>query len=523
MPTAAEFVIPPLPPRSPPPIIDGPQPVCKCCFQRGHLYRDCNHPSLEQLHDLTIRVFVGVWVNPQRNYSRPDQCEILNFRKRFISSLPAFTMRALLWRTKHPDLLPPPLRNGQPAFPSIRAWRQRGSIEFCEQFSRATRLIVPDISEYMLPNRIGVYSAAARYDLEEMMIINYEKYAKDYLQLPENSYFLNTQTTICNAQSVAYSLNRYRRNLGSSGSSHTLTPYGLAVYLNDMIDYLTVMRDRQLLMIPSEFNFNNSQRALEAVSAWEPVDMPDDREHVSWREDRFVNLDRNSMLRNITSNWSSVQSMMGQNLNQNYIHNHFSGVTRNSLHSAPIDEERHPGFRLNAPGIPSNENGMTDDALHRYRNEATVANLLQEILPEPSLLPDGSDLETMNAPPDLPASVQRRTPTFNIHIEENDPSEFKNLHHNSCAICWDELTPETCCATNCKHTYCFGCITAAAKTERRKTERSHRTTRYMSLKCAMCRQEIQDLQSFSESDETRACLVTLRSNLYTPCVRPNYT
>ena len=38
MPTAAEFVIPPLPPRSPPPIIDGPQPVCKCCFQRGHLY-----------------------------------------------------------------------------------------------------------------------------------------------------------------------------------------------------------------------------------------------------------------------------------------------------------------------------------------------------------------------------------------------------------------------------------------------------------------------------------------------------
>ena len=99
-----EIIVPPLN-LPPPPRIDGPQPVCKCCFQSGHLYRDCNHPSLAQIHDLLVRVFVGAQTNPRQNTLDPDHCDVRASQNRLISQIPTYTMRALLWKSKHPSLL----------------------------------------------------------------------------------------------------------------------------------------------------------------------------------------------------------------------------------------------------------------------------------------------------------------------------------------------------------------------------------------------------------------------------------
>ena len=48
----------------------------------------------------------------------------------------------------------------------------------------------------LLPNRIGVYSAAARYDLEEMIWINYTAHANDCINQPENIHLAQLRVSI---------------------------------------------------------------------------------------------------------------------------------------------------------------------------------------------------------------------------------------------------------------------------------------------------------------------------------------
>lgn len=490
-----ELYVAPLTIRNPP-RIEGPQPICKCCFQSGHLYRDCNHHSLGQIHDLLVRVFVAGLTNPERvtvdwpNH-RSDNCQVLEDQRRLIGRLPAFTMRALLWKAKHPDLLLPNLPNGQPVFPSIRAWRIRN-----QELEARFGMSVED-STNKLPSRIGIYSSAARYDLEEMIFINYEYYAKQLLRAPENLHLYQLHVTIMNAQIMAYTLNRFRRTLGGTSSDHTFTPHGLAVYTDQMIQYLTAMRDRQFVMLPPDVDLGRSE-SRQALENWRPPNNI---------HDRFHELNRNDILRNIRTPYNTIHNNMGQWANPSYLHPHFA-------HAHPT-EMRHPEFQ------DSNIPDPNTDPLAGVRRHQTMVSVLDAMLPQPSILPDGTD--DLNEPPALPVVQQRRTPTFNIHIQAEDSSKFPEQHHNSCAICWDDLTPETCCATNCKHTFCFGCITAAVKDERKKTETSHRRfSRYMNLNCPMCRQEIQDLKTFSNSDETEAAVITLRKELYTPLVRnPN--
>ena len=487
---SAEFVVRPLPPRQTP-TIDGPQPVCKCCFQSGHLYRDCNHPSLDQLHELLVRVFVAGFTNPNQSTTNRNghRCPVLDSQRILIGRIPAFTMRALLFKAKHPDLLLPNLPNGQAVFPSIRSWRHRDT-ELPDRLS-----ISPEEAENKLPTRIGVYSAAARYDLEEMIFINYRYYANECMREPENLHLYQLHVSIMNAQIMAYTLNRFRRALGGESSEHAFTPHGLAVYTDQMIQYLTAMRDRQFVMLQPNVDLGRdaSRRALEN---WRPANN---------RNDRFHGLNRADILANIRTPYAVIHNERGQWVNPNYLHPHFAHSSEPAL--------RNPEYV--DPNIPDPDH----DPLATYRRPQEVSTLLEELLPQAPLLPDGIDINELNEPPVLPLQQQRRTPTFNIHIQAEDPSEFPEQLHNTCSICWDELTPETCCSTNCKHTYCFGCITAAVKDERKKTERGHRRFgRYMSLKCAMCRQEIQDLNTFSTSDETEASVMLLRNELYTPLV-----
>lgn len=491
-----EFYVPPLAlPR--PPIIDGPQPICKCCFQSGHLYRDCNHPSLGQLHDLLVRVFVGAHTNPRRNSNRSDSCEVTAFQKRLISRIPTFTMRALLFKSKHSSLLlTQHLPDGQPAFPSIRSWRQR-----VENLPNVVA-ISPERARNFLPNRIGVYSAAARYDLEEMIWINYNRYAEECIMDPQNIHLAQLRVSILNAQAISLNLNRFRRALGNSSSDHAFTPHGLAVYTDNMIQYLTTMRDRQIMMMAPGVNVRNDE---ETDGLFAQYDDPNPNPISQVQYQRFAHLNRSQMRNNIQQPYAEVASQRSQWVSSSYLHPHFPN-------SAPM-EQRTPEYQ---------DTNITSalDPLNNYRIEGNVTGLLHNLLPEPPIIPEGIDITQINEPPALASSVQRRTPTFNICIEPDDSAKFPELLHNSCAICWDELTPETCCATNCKHTYCFGCMTGALKRERRKTAANHyRHVRYMSLKCAMCRQEIQDLRTYSTSEETEAAVITLRNELYTPLVR----
>ena len=491
-----EIIVPPLNlPR--PPRIDGPQPTCKCCFQSGHLYRDCNHPSLAQLHDLLVRVFVGAQTNPRQNTQRPDHCEVKASQNRLISQIPAYTMRALLWKSKHPSLLlTQHLPNGQPVFPSIRSWRMRENLVGQVPGMRTNQ------ARNLLPNRIGVYSAAARYDLEEMIWINYTAHANDCINQPENIHLAQLRVSILNAQAIAFNLNRFRRTVGGSSSDYAFTPHGLAVYTDSMIQYLTTMRDRQIMMMAPGVNVLNQEETDRLFATY---DEPINDRTWSLQHERFAHLDRSQMRNNIERPYHLV-SRAGGYVDSIYLHPHFANAAE-----------------LNARGqehmVPNINSEI--DPLNNYRIEGNVNNVLQNLLPQPPLLPDGIDIDELNEPPVLPPSVQRRAPTFNICIEADDPANFPDLLHNSCSICWDELTPETCCATNCKHTYCFQCMTGALKRERRKTEHSqrYRSVRYMSLNCAMCRQEIQDLKTYSTSDETEAAIITLRSELYTPLVR----
>ena len=496
---SSELIVAPLIlPR--PPRIDGPQPTCKCCFQSGHLYRDCNDPSLAQLHDLLVRVFVASQTNPRRNSQRPDHCEVIASQKRLISQIPAYTMRALLWKSKHPSLLHNQhLPNGQPAFPSIRSWRMRDRL--IDQVG-----ISPEDARNLLPNRIGVYSAAARYDLEEMIWINYTAHSNDCINEPQNLHLAQLRVSILNAQQIASSINRFRRALGGSSSDHAFTPHGLAVYTDSMIQYLTAMRDRQIMMMAPGVNVLNDE---ETNSLFATYDGPLDDQSITSRlqHQRFAHLDRSQMRDNIERPYHLV-SRTGGHVDSIYLHPHFAN-------SSPLHG------RMNVPEHQVLNVHSEFDPLNNYRIEGNTHNILQNLLPQPPLLPAGVDIDELNEPPVLPASVQRRAPTFNICIEADNPANFPDLIHNSCSICWDELTPETCCATNCKHTYCFECMTGALKRERRKTELSqrYRSIRYMSLNCAMCRQEIQDLKSYSTSNETEAAIITLRNELYTPLVR----
>ena len=76
----------------------------------------------------------------------------------------------------------------------------------------------------------------------------------------------------CNAQAIAFNLNRFRRTLGNSSSSHAFTPHGLAVYTDSMIQYLTTMRDRQIMMMAPGVNVLNQEETDRLFATYdEPI------------------------------------------------------------------------------------------------------------------------------------------------------------------------------------------------------------------------------------------------------------
>lgn len=375
------------------------QPTCKVCFQTGHLYRECTHPCIDAIHHQAINVWVAAATDPRRVGTLNTAC--------FLAELPPYLMRAVLFRHCHPDLRDTNITPTGPAnqwqwsvLANVRIWRER------EQYGYPL---------HSLPTRIGVYSSAARFDLEEMMRINYMKYRDE--MMAHDPSLVSRNTVLNNTHTIASMLARVRRDLVSS--HNTFTRDGLVEYTNELIGYLRAMNERTIA------------NSVEPVS---PNALPE----------------LSPMLLSVSA-----------------------------------------------------------DDYQQYRHRPTIANMVREQLPAPPIIP----VSTLNAPPVPPP----RSAVFSIDLAQKPPEEISSLTHSACTICWDELTPETGCSTDCNHAYCHTCMLSSIARVRSKTASSsgHRA-RYMYLKCAMCRTPVSTIANYSESDEVTQQILEMRMRLYTP-------
>ena len=375
--------------------------ICKCCFQPGHFYRDCDHPCLDELHDKAKKIWIAASTNPRtgrhthiHSQTGIDYAAIWTF----IGAIPIPVLRALLWKFKHPKA------RATETYPDIRSWRVREQQHGIEV--RNT-----------LPSRIGVYSAANRGDLNDMMVINYKLYCDD--EFSSSLRLRTTRNVLTNAHSTARMLNRVRRDL--IDPEHVFTRRGLVDYTNQII---------------------------------------------SWLE----------------------------------------AVNTHTANNIPVSESDNLGEYV--PELPPTHLRLPDNELEPYRNVPQIKYMVAHILPqEPS--PDVSQLNT--PPPFTP-----RRPVFNIDIVRNNPEQMSTLSHSVCCICWDEVTPENGCATDCNHTYCHSCMNKSLQTVRRKTQQHSPRPRYMNLKCAMCRKHVSDINFFGDSDHIETQVLETRMKLYVP-------
>ena len=181
-------------------------------------------------------------------------------------------------------------------------------------------------------------------------------------------------------------------------------------------------------------------------------------------------------------------------------------VNTHTANNIPITEAS--GIQQYEPELPPTHLRIPDNELEPYRNRAQIKYMVTHILPqEPT--PDVSQLNT--PPPFTP-----RRPVFNIDIVRNNPEQMSTLSHSGCCICWDEVTSENGCSTDCNHTYCHTCMNSSIETVRRKTQQFSPRPRYMNLKCAMCRKQVSDINFFGESDHVESQVLETRMKLYVP-------
>ena len=373
-----------------PPTSSTSRSTCKVCFVQGHLYRDCQHPCINEFHHQAINILVA---------SKTDNRHLggMAFAV-FFEELPTYVARALLWKYKHPELCYNEHGNAYPTYSTVRGWRERETHGH---------------PKHSLPVRVGVYSSASRFDLSDMMYINYTKYSEEYME--SHSIINERRVVMNNTRSIATMLSRVRRDLVSS--HNVFTQEGLVAYTNELITYLQAMNQQ-------------TQRVTD------------------------------------------------------------SPVSPNLL------PELSPAF----------VDPYVDEFTH-FRHRPTIINMARAALP----IPPPISVENLNAPP---PPAPNRAPVFNVDLVQKAPEEMTTLTHTACTICWDELAPETMCSTDCNHSFCYSCVNACLVRARQKHVSQGRTARYLVLKCAMCRNQVSALSSYSDSDETTAHVLELRRRLY---------
>ena len=442
--------------------------VCKCCFQPGHLYRDCTHPVIDELHRHAINIWVAAETDPQLD-SRGRSVPLI--RDSFIESIPTFTLRAILWKHKHAALTIN-LDDHYPSgtFPNIRAWRQR-------------EIRSNGIHRNCLPQRIGIYSSAARYDLEEMMWINYNQYAMDKISQSVN--LTNQRSSIRNTHDIVNVLNRVRRNLNSS--TNVFTQQGLITYTGQLIAYLINMQRRTAMLLGEgeQSSDENRNRLMNhpGIGNW-----PND--------------EREALLRAINTPATSLRPQMDDNM----LHPYWGGN---------IDEMSEE-IRQQVIG-----NDPPEDPLSLYRHNPSVVALVENALPQPPDPFEDINISELNSPPEIPQHPRnagvRQQVIFNINLIQEDENAYEQLPHKACTICWDELSSDNTIATGCNHSFCFECVTTVLQRERQRCPiRIPRNQRFMNFHCAMCRDNVESFHTFSNCEDTQNKLNIIRSKLYKP-------
>lgn len=387
--------------------------VCKVCHHSGHTYRNCTHPCIAEFHQHAINVWLAAKTDPRDRTATSETHTRQRFEydrlhrniRYFIDNTDVDILRAILYKykktTKTFD------------YTSIREWRNRS-----ESFHDDNRRIV-NITPNLLPSRVGVYSQAARYDINEMMNINYTEYAIEYME--SHPQINDRNVTIANSTALSNMLQRASRHL--SNPNNIFTPDGLVQYSNQL---------------------------------------------VTWIE-------------------------------------HLSQITEASIH---IDDDPSTSLPSLRPRLTNNLLTHYPDEYDSYRNRSRILHMINTSTPSLPVI----DVSQLNTPP----PPMHRNPIFNIDIIQKEPSWIIPLPHKSCSICWDEINEHTCCTTDCNHTYCLDCMNAAIGTVRSKTRTNGRFSRYMTLQCAMCRGDVQDLVYYSDDNNTTNKILEMRMKLYTP-------
>ena len=183
---------------------------CQVCFQPGHCYRNCSHPSIEASH------LQGVELHRQFTMSHHDAVRQANMQD-WVMNLSRGMMRVLLARYAPAELLF--------EFETIqawRAWRDRGSL-----------------TEIYIPTRLAIQGLANKDELRDMIYNVYSKLADEIIVADIDSMeIMSANDHIAQMRSAFIQLSRNLRNAN-------LTGLGVQNYAQDIIHYLQVIIQQQ--------------------------------------------------------------------------------------------------------------------------------------------------------------------------------------------------------------------------------------------------------------------------------------
>ena len=177
---------------------------CPICHE-SHYYRNCNHPCIEQIHNIALDVFVSYRIDPTHT-ARP--------RANTLYWIPAPVKRALLLKytpqSLHADCA------------TLREWRE---------LYRDDNWTSPGIATHV-PVRVGVISAASQTDLVEMIAACYTRIAEDHVRT--SPHLQGMRSARFHASNLATILRTAARDIGRAN----LTPSGFNAYSTDLVRYI---------------------------------------------------------------------------------------------------------------------------------------------------------------------------------------------------------------------------------------------------------------------------------------------
>lgn len=196
-------------------------PSCQVCFQTGHNYRNCEHPTILQTHEITLELFKRSHIaNTHNRYHITD----------WINHLTRGMARILLLRYA-PDTI-------KHEYSSIQLWRARDHIQ-------------GEVNS--IPRRIGVISHANKQDISTMINIMYTHFALSTIHSTSSLY--SAYVTRRNSVNIHNVIRGYTNNIRNQRITHD----GFRHYTTEIIRYLQTSLDtfHTQNRIPTEIEHDN--------------------------------------------------------------------------------------------------------------------------------------------------------------------------------------------------------------------------------------------------------------------------